>query len=72
MGYREAIAKVIVETLAFTKPFIHFDRLAELGLVDVTNNGGTWRTIRSKKTIDLQSCTLPNVNLYIGIRYIRR
>jgi len=43
MGYREAIAKVIVETLAFTKPFIHFDRLAELGLVDVTNNGGSWR-----------------------------
>jgi 5-methylcytosine-specific restriction endonuclease McrA len=43
MGYREAIAKVNVETLAFTKPFIHFDRLAELGLVDVTNNGGSWR-----------------------------
>jgi len=43
MGYREVIAKVIVETLAFTKPFIHFDRLAELGLVDVTNNGGSWR-----------------------------
>ena len=43
MGYREAIAKVIVETLAFTKPFIHFDRLVELGLVDVTNNGGSWR-----------------------------
>ena len=43
MGYREVIAKVIVETLAFTKPFIHFDRLAELGLVDVTNNGGRWR-----------------------------
>ena len=48
MGYREAIAKVIVETLAFTKPFIHFDRLAELGLVDVTNNGGTWRTMFEK------------------------
>ena len=43
MGYREVIAKVNVETLAFTKPFIHFDRLAELGLVDVTNNGGSWR-----------------------------
>ena len=43
MGYQEVIAKVIVETLAFTKPFIHFDRLAELGLVDVTNNGGSWR-----------------------------
>ena len=48
MGYREAIAKVIVETLAFTKPFIHFDRLVELGLVDVTNNGGTWRTMFEK------------------------
>ena len=43
MGYREIIAKVIVETLAFTKPFIHLDRLAELGLVDITNNGGSWR-----------------------------
>ena len=48
MGYREAIAKVIVETLAFTKPFIHFDRLAELGLVDVTNNGGSWRHMFEK------------------------
>ena len=43
MGYREVIAKVIVETLAFTKPFIHLDRLSELGLVDITNNGGSWR-----------------------------
>jgi 5-methylcytosine-specific restriction endonuclease McrA len=43
MGYRESVSKVIIETLAFTKPFIHFDRLAELGLVDVTNNGGSWR-----------------------------
>ena len=43
MGYREVIAKVIVETLAFTKPFIHFDRLVELGLVDITSNGGSWR-----------------------------
>ena len=43
MGYREVIAKVMVETLAFTKPFIHLDRLADLGLVDITNNGGSWR-----------------------------
>jgi hypothetical protein len=44
MGYREVISKVVVETLAFTKPFIHMDRLIELGLVDITNNGGAWRT----------------------------
>ena len=49
MGYREIIAKVIVETLAFTKPFIHLDRLAELGLVDITNNGGSWRHTFEKK-----------------------
>ena len=43
MGYSEVFSKIIVETLAFTKPFIHLDRLAELGLVDITNNGGSWR-----------------------------
>lgn len=48
MGYQEVIAKVIVETLAFTKPFIHMDRLVELGLVDITNNGGAWRTTFEK------------------------
>ena len=39
----KSLPKVIVETLAFTEPFVHFDRLAELGLVNVTNNGGSWR-----------------------------
>jgi len=48
MGYQEIISKVIVETLAFTKPFIHMDRLIELGLVDITNNGGAWRTTFEK------------------------
>ena len=43
MGCHEIIAKIIVETLVFSKPFIHIDRLYELGLVDITNNGGSWR-----------------------------
>jgi hypothetical protein len=43
MGYQESVSKVIIETLAFTKPFVHFNRLVELGLVESTLNGGSWR-----------------------------
>ena len=39
----ESLPKVLEETLDFTEPFVHFDRLAELGLVKKPGNGGTWR-----------------------------
>ena len=39
----ESLPKVLEETLDFTEPFVHFDRLAELGLVKKPGNGGAWR-----------------------------
>ena len=38
------LGKILVETKVFTEPFIHTNRLIELKLFDVTNNGGAWRT----------------------------
>ena len=48
MGYRESLPKVLEETLDFTEPFVHFDRLVELGLANATCNGGSWRTTFNK------------------------
>lgn len=39
----KSLPKVLEETLDFTEPFIHFDRLEELGLVKEPGNGGAWR-----------------------------
>lgn len=38
------LGKILMETKVFTDPFIHVNRLIELEVFDVTNNGGAWRT----------------------------
>jgi len=38
------ISNILFETKVFTQPFIHTNRLIEMKMFDVTNNGGAWRT----------------------------
>jgi len=48
MRYPESLPKILEETLNFTKPFVHFDILVELGLANATCNGGAWRNTFNK------------------------
>jgi len=38
------VSKILIETKVFTQPFIHTNRLIEMKMFDVTNNGGAWRS----------------------------
>ena len=48
MRYPESLPKILEETLNFTKPFVHFNRLVDLNLVKATCNGGAWRNTFDK------------------------
>ncbi len=40
---------ILKETNRFTEPFIHTDKLVQLGLLNIIGNGGSWRRTFEKK-----------------------